>query len=130
MEPGPPVRQFLWEYRLRQEGPERVLQSLDNGVWQDMYAFTLEEALPVDFAMANYYTSTYPNSPFVRGLRVQRQGREMRLYLLNRQISEVRGAERRETLIEGDATLLDVLAERFGLVLPPGTRFRCLDQAE
>jgi len=124
--PGEPVRQFAWSYRLRQEGELRVLESLQGEAWQDLYAFTLEEAYPIDYVVANHYTSTHPNSPFVRGLVVQLPGPEVRWTLQNQRLSEIRPRERRETVIEGDAALLDMLARRFGLHLPEGIRFPAL----
>ena len=40
--------------------------------WTDLYAFTLERHFPVDYEMANHYTSTHPSSPFVQALTAQR----------------------------------------------------------
>jgi N-hydroxyarylamine O-acetyltransferase len=125
LDPGPPVQQYRWRFRIEAEGPLRVLQALDSGEWLDLYSFTLEERYPIDYVVANHYTSTHPDSIFVRTLTVQLPGPAMRLILRNRELIESypdREADR--TAIEDDAALLHLLAERFAIELPAGTRFR------
>ena len=60
-----PATQFSWTYRIVTDGPFHVLQSRRGDEWLDLYAFTLEEAHPVDYEVANYYISTNPHSPFM-----------------------------------------------------------------
>src|SRR5216684_1464758 len=62
--------QFSWSYRIVTDGPFHVLQSRRGDEWLDLYAFTLEEAHPVDYEVANYYISTNPHSPFMHMLFV------------------------------------------------------------
>jgi N-hydroxyarylamine O-acetyltransferase len=72
--------------------------------------------------MANHFTSTHPSSPFTRTLTAQLCARERSLILRGRKLIE--GTPTRETASEvRDDELLDVLAERFTLSFPPGTRF-------
>jgi len=81
----------------------RVLQRLVHGAWSDLYAFTLDPALPVDYEVANHFTSTHPRSPFVQALTVQRATAEARHVLRGRtytvrrdddeQVRELRAAE-------------------------------------
>jgi len=61
-------RQFLWTYRVVAAGDRFVMQSLRAGAWIDMYVFTLEPQHPIDFEVANHYTSTHPSSRFVQTL--------------------------------------------------------------
>ena len=119
------VRQFAWTYRLIEEGGQWVLRSLRDGAWTDLYAFTLEPQLPVDFEVANHYVSTHPQSRFVQTLTAQRVGPDERRTLVNREFSIERaaGTERR-TLSEDDDELLALLADSFDLRFPAGTRFR------
>jgi N-hydroxyarylamine O-acetyltransferase len=118
-------RQFAWTYRLADEAGQWVLRSLRDGAWTDLYAFTLEPQLPVDFEVANHYVSTHPQSRFVQTLTAQRLTPEERRMLVNRELSIERatGTERR-TLSGDDAELLALLAEVFDLRFPAGTRFR------
>ncbi len=115
--------QFGWKYRVIDEGSVRVLQSLRPEGWLDLYSFTLEEQHPVDYEVSNYFTSTSPNSPFLKMLLVQRPGADCRQMLVNRRLIEYRPGATSETAVPDDDALLEVLAERFALRFPAGTRF-------
>jgi N-hydroxyarylamine O-acetyltransferase len=128
LDPGPPMEQLGRTHRLVQEDDRvRVLQLMRNDGWADMYAFTLEPQLPIDYEVANWWTSTHPSSGFVQNVTAQRVSPEGTLTLRNRQLIEAWANGRTTTTeIPDDDELLKVLAERFGLELRPGTRFRCL----
>jgi N-hydroxyarylamine O-acetyltransferase len=126
LEPGRVTPQFGREYRIAEEAGLRVLQSRQGDAWLDLYAFTLEPQFPVDFKLANHYTSTYPTSSFVQGLIAQLPTPEGCRVLRNRSFTVERGADVSCRTIVDDEELLRVLAEAFGLAFPPGTRFRCL----
>lgn len=121
--PGEVLRQALWSFRLREEGTKWVLESLRDGVWQDLYVFTLEPQYPIDYEMANHYVSTHPASRFVQTLTVQAQSPEVCHLLRNRELTTVRQGDKSVTQIDDDEALLRVLAETFGLIFPSGTRF-------
>jgi N-hydroxyarylamine O-acetyltransferase len=124
---GSVVRQFGWSYRLVEEPGLWVLQTEQNTVWSDMYAFTLEPQYPNDFEMANYYVSTHPESRFVRTLTVQRVDLDRQYVLHNRELTVTHGTETRSQVIQDDE-ILSVLSQVFGLTFPPGTQFRCLSE--
>lgn len=126
LDPGPPTDEYGRSFRLVFEGPLRVVQSLQGGEWRDLYAFSLEEQLLVDYEMANLWTSISPRSGFVQNLVAQRRSIDGTLSLRNRELRETTANGSTVTQIDGDEDLLAVLAERFRLALPPGTRFRCL----
>lgn len=64
--------QPLGRYRVVEEsGAGLVAQAERHGSWSDLYSFTLQPALAVDYAVTNHYTSTHPTSVFVRTLTVQ-----------------------------------------------------------
>lgn len=91
--------------------------------WGDLYVFTEEPQQPADFEVANWFTSTWPKSPFVTGLVVHRQELDARTTLRDRELT-LRDAEGVGTeTIRDPAHLLEVLRERFGLSFPAGTRF-------
>ncbi|HSD67474.1 MAG TPA: arylamine N-acetyltransferase [Vicinamibacteria bacterium] len=111
-------------HRLRVEGDWRVLQGNATGEWSDLYAFTLEAHHPVDFVMANHFTSTYPRSPFVLNLTAQRSWPERRVVLRNRDLAVREGGAIETSRVRDPEHLLEVLAAHFDLVFPAGTRFR------
>jgi N-hydroxyarylamine O-acetyltransferase len=123
---GEPHPQFRNVYRVASEGPLRVLQSFHHGSWEDLYAFRPELAHPIDFEVANHYTSTHPESRFLKTLTAQLPGPEVRRILRNRAYAEVRGeeAEGRELTQE---EVIPILREVFGLDVPEGTRFKAFE---
>jgi N-hydroxyarylamine O-acetyltransferase len=78
-----------------------------------------EERFPIDFALANHYTSTHPDSRFLTTLTAQLPGPEVRRILRNRAYAELRGeqAEGRELAPEA---VIPLLRETFGIDVPEG----------
>ncbi len=110
-------------HRLRREERVWVLEGNLEGLWVDLYAFTLEPQASADYVMANHFTSTFPLSPFVNNLTVQRTWPERRWILRNRDlVLREKGGIETETIRDPEH-LLEVLSDRFGLSFPPGTRF-------
>ncbi|MGH8649467.1 MAG: arylamine N-acetyltransferase family protein, partial [Burkholderiales bacterium] len=115
---GREARQFDWTYRVVEANGEWTLQSLRNGSWTDLYSFTLEPCLAVDFEPANHYTATHPDSRFVRTLTVQLPTPDVRYMLRNRELVLDRGESVTRRMLADDDELLLVLAETFGLRFP------------
>ena len=117
-------RQFAWTYRVAREAGQYVLQLRKGVAWSDLYAFTLERQYPVDYEMANHYTSTHPSSRFVLAPIAQRSTPDVRRMLRDGTYSEHRGETVTQRTLADDDELLEVLAEEFELRFPKGTRFR------
>jgi N-hydroxyarylamine O-acetyltransferase len=120
---GREARQFAWTYRVIESEGEWTLQSLREQSWTELYSFSLEPCLAVDFEPANHYTATHPDSRFVRTLTAQLPTPEVRYRLRNRELMLDRGAGVSRRILADDDELLAVLAETFGLHFPAGTRF-------
>jgi len=116
--------QFLWNYRVIDQGDQKVLQSERSSGWFDFYGFVPEERPPIDFEVANWFTSTHPRSRFVISLTAQLSTPEARYLLRNRYFIVERGGAEETSKIETPEELLDILRTRFGLSFPPGTRFK------
>jgi N-hydroxyarylamine O-acetyltransferase len=120
--------QFGWTYRLiREVAGVWMLQSLQREVWLDLYAF-LDEPTPfVDYVLGNHFTSTHPESHFVRTLTVQMCATDVRVVLRNLTLwATTPDGATVSTVVPDQDALLAVLSERFGLAFPAGTRFRAL----
>jgi N-hydroxyarylamine O-acetyltransferase len=117
------VTQWGRSYRAHREDDVWVLQALQKEIWLDLYSFTLEPQLPVDFEVANYYVSTHPDSRFTKTLTVQLSTPEARYILRDNEFIEVRGDAEITSTIENDEELLAVLREIFGLDFSSGARF-------
>lgn len=93
--------------------------------WHDAYEFTGEEMPAIDREIANWWTSTNPNSKFRQNLMVARAGPGgTRWTLNNREFTHRRGSEIiKQHVIETPEALLELLDAAFGLHFPAGTRF-------
>lgn len=91
-----------------------------DGGWRAMYAVPEEPALPADALIANYYTSTSPESFFTQSIMAASAGECDRWGIVGRQL-QYRGPDGSsiETL-ESGAALLSALRDHFGLVLEEG----------
>jgi N-hydroxyarylamine O-acetyltransferase len=119
-----PVEQFGRVYRVDDRRTIKVLQTLHPDGWFDLYAFTLEPQYPIDYVVANHYTSTHSDSIFVKTLIVQRLSEESRWVLRNRELTEIYDRKTTTRTVPGNDALLSELARVFGLHFPAGTRFR------
>lgn len=125
-----PQDQYGWAYRVVRDGSLCVLQTNDGEGWRDLYGFLPERRYPVDFEVANWYTSTHPESRFVRTLTVQRSTPEARFVLHD--LSYTRstisaGVAHAETRVIERSELVTFLAVTFGIGMKADARFRALD---
>lgn len=92
-----------------------------HGHWSDVYEFTLEDFAPVDQKVANWYTSTHPDSTFCQQLvaAIARPdgGRNT---LKGAQLSlRQPGATAHQEALPDAAAVCAALEQHFGILLPP-----------
>jgi N-hydroxyarylamine O-acetyltransferase len=116
--------QFSWPYRLAEEAEVWVLQALLEGAWTDLYSFTMEPQLLVDYELASYFVSTHPTSPFTRIIIAQRPSPQSRAVLRDRELTVTSPDGTTTRTIADDHELPEVLSSVFGLDFPPETRFQ------
>lgn len=114
-------------FRLMMVDGDWRMQSLVHGQWLSLYRFDLRRAWPIDYAVANYYVSTWPQSSFANDLVVCRTDAERRLSLHNREFT-VRRMEREpeRRMLRGSAEIRRVLEKEFLLRLPEHPRLGSL----
>ena len=104
-----------------------MLQRAGDGGWEDLYVFAVEAVHPVDYAMGHWFTSTHPESPFVRGLTAQRTIGGVRHILRNLTYTVARpGASTVREITR--AELVPLLRDTFGLDIPDDAKFQALDE--
>lgn len=111
--------------RISREGSRYFHQVLFDGNWTDACEFTLEEMPPIDREVANWYTSTHPESHFKNQLIVALAAPDgVRITMHNDEFS-VRGRDGRaeKRCIGSNRERLLLLAERFGLNFPEDVIF-------
>lgn len=125
LDPLGEVQSLPWVHRLVPEEPGlRVMQSLVDDAWMDLYAFTLEAQHAVDVEMSNHYVSTHPDSRFVQTLTAQRVAADARYVLRNRDLTIDRGIDIYTRRLASRDEVLQVLDEVFGLPLPADAPLR------
>lgn len=74
-------------YRITENTEGFYLEYLKENHWKTLHTFDFQNQFPVDFQMANWYTSTYPDSHFRHQLSVARAGKDRRFGLRNNRLS-------------------------------------------
>jgi N-hydroxyarylamine O-acetyltransferase len=105
--------------RLVQAEGDYLLEVLTEGTWRAMYRFNLEPQQPSDYAMANWWVSTHPESHFVNrlGVAIVAPGRRYALRDAELAIHDAQTGTTR-TRVESVAELRALLTERFFIRLP------------
>jgi N-hydroxyarylamine O-acetyltransferase len=101
---------------LIERGDFKLLVKLGD-TWKPIYRFDLEPQVPSDYAMANHYVSTFPDSVFVKHLIVARVVPGQRQTLFDRTLARRGKAEEHRELASA-AEVRSVLEDTFGLALP------------
>lgn len=74
-------------FRLLPNGAEFMLQARIATAWADVYQFSLQPQLPIDYEMANWFTATRPKALFVENLVVTLPNPGVRRTIFNRHFS-------------------------------------------
>ena len=106
-------------FRLIQSGQDLVLQARIGEAWKTLYRFDQTQQLLPDYEMANWYTSTHPDSHFLRSLVAARAMAGARYALLNNELAvhHTNGVTDRRTLKSG-SDIRAALTSTFGITLP------------
>jgi len=122
-----PTAQYGRTFRIENEDRQWVLKVETADGWDDLYAVVPQPVFAVDFEVANWYTSTHPDSPFVRTLTAQVSTPAVRHVLRNLTCTTYTGeiVESREI---ARADLHAVLREIFQIDVPATATFRALDE--
>lgn len=117
-----PWREGAWElvpgvvHRLAREDDLWVLQCQhDGGEWVDLYATDCRRQYPVDFEMANHFTSTYPSSLFRNSLLVGLHQKGGYKVLFDRKLRLRADGVTVDQELAGEAQVREVLRAIFGL---------------
>lgn len=81
---------------------------------QQLWASTLEHDLPIDFEMANHFTATFLQSPFVQGIRMRAFTARGECRIANRDVT----VEGEKFQLADRKQLREVVAKHFGFDLP------------
>jgi len=97
----------------------QTLELENDGEWQEVYRFTMEEILPVDVEVANWFTATHPQSPFLARLVMHRFLPDGRTALVNRRLTRRYEAQPTEqTTLSTAQAMEEVFETTFGIECP------------
>ena len=115
---GTPHDQYGWTYRVRADGAHYwQLQERQDDRWATCYHVDDQPQYPADVLVANHFTSTYPDSAFVRQLVVIRKDPGGLRRLTGRRLSITRPGLPAEDGYLDDARFAAALTGTFGLRL-------------
>lgn len=109
---------------ISRDGGQVALRARSDGNVVDCWVSTLEADHPIDFAVANHYTATHADSPFVANLMLRALTDDGRVAVMNRDVTIRRGAESRAVRLADRGALRALLAEHFGFDLPEAETLR------
>jgi N-hydroxyarylamine O-acetyltransferase len=110
--------QFAHTYRLLTHSTfGYVLQKKDEDGYHPLYAFTLDECSPEDFLMSNHFTSTFPESFFLKMRMCTMPTKEGRITLTDSHFKVVKNNDVLDTPITNDYEFTAALKKHFGLDL-------------
>jgi N-hydroxyarylamine O-acetyltransferase len=112
----------------QEQGPDRfrlitdgrgdyLLQCEIDGAWTDLYSFTLEPNLPVDYTFANYYHSHSPDSLFTQRLMCTVPTLTGRTIFTDRRFKIRSDGATNELHVNSEEKFRQLLQEHFGLVV-------------
>ncbi len=103
---------------LARNGDDWILRTERDGKPFDAWVSTLERDHPVDFEMANHFTATHPDSPFVNMIMMSRFTEDGRVSVMNRDVTVGGGVRSEARRLADRHALRELLREQFGFDLP------------
>lgn len=101
-----------------------VLRARTDAGAVDCWVTSLEADNPVDFAVANHYTSTHPASAFVNRIMLRALTDDGRVTVMNRDVTLREGGASRTWELADRTALRALLARHFGFDLPEAESLR------
>jgi N-hydroxyarylamine O-acetyltransferase len=103
---------------MARDGNQWILRTRSGEKVFDAWVTSLEADHPIDFDMANHFTSTYPSSPFRQRLMMSIFTEAGRVTLLDRDLTIRKGTNTQTIRLVDRQALRAALVEHFGFDLP------------
>jgi len=111
-------------HRMVRDGDYWLLRTQRGPASVDAWASTLEPDNPSDFKIANHYTATHPDSPFVNRLMMRALTPDGFVTVMNRDVTVWQHNTPHPRQLADHADLRTLLVEHFGFDLPEVERMR------
>jgi N-hydroxyarylamine O-acetyltransferase len=114
LEEGIDQQQFTHTYRLLKDPKYGyALQKKEGEQYNYMYAFTLEECVPMDYLLSNHFTATFPESFFIKMKFCTMPTKEGRITLTGDNFKVIANGEVTETKLSGGNEFNELLKKHF-----------------
>lgn len=111
------------DFRILHSEEGYLLQSCIKNEWKDLYEFSLQKQYPVDFKLANWYTSTHTDSHFTSNLMAAIAGSNCRYGMINNRFStHYLEKESDLEILNNVKEIKEVLTDVFKIRLPENPR--------
>lgn len=101
-------------YRIVKERAHYVLEIFFHRIWKPLYIFDFQEQYDPDFKVANWYTSTHPDSSFTHQLKLAIAAEDGRYVLFNNKLTFYSRHKRSEvTFLKNLSEIKEVLEDKF-----------------
>jgi N-hydroxyarylamine O-acetyltransferase len=111
-------------HRMTRRDGEWMLEAQIAGAWTPLWMSTLQAESPIDFVMANHFTATWTESPFVQRLMLRALTKDGRVSVMNRDVTIARSGMFEKVQLADRAALRALLSAEFGMDLPEVDRLR------
>jgi N-hydroxyarylamine O-acetyltransferase len=119
------LKEIPWDGKVLGTPPSFDVETkLADGTWAPLYRMSLEEQRPIDFVMANWFTSTHPESLFVKRKIVSQPEVGARRVLVDRELEVRRGGGVEKTVLDTEEEYRAVLRDVFHIDLGPDALLR------
>ena len=112
------VREGPDVHRLTRRDGEWVLEARIGETMTPLWVSSLEAESPIDCVMANHFTATWTDSPFVNRLMLRALTPDGRVTVMNRDVTTSRGGVVQKSQLSDRRSLRHLLAGTFGFDLP------------
>jgi N-hydroxyarylamine O-acetyltransferase len=119
LEPGVEQTTPHEAFRMVRTGPSFEMQARIEDEFRPLYRFDLQEQLPSDYEVTNWYLSNHPESPFVTGLVAARAESDRRYALRNGDLAiHHRNGDTERHRLTSAAQVLSTLSDIFRISVP------------
>jgi N-hydroxyarylamine O-acetyltransferase len=105
-------------HRMTRRDGEWVLEAQIGGAMTPLWTSTFEAESRIDFVMANHFTATWHESPFVQRLMLRVLTRDGRVSVMNRDVTIARNGTFEKSQLADRAALRALLQREFGIDVP------------
>lgn len=92
-----------------------MLQNKQADNWKNLYSFDLSQVLDIDIKFGNYYTSTNPDSFFIKARMAALPIKNGMLTLHNYRLKKIINGKEEIILLKDDSSYLSILEKEFGI---------------